>query len=63
MLFAWSFQFETQVDQSAKSDRICTALSLVRDRHRNVGGFQFAAASVSVSPPSGGSRGARDGCS
>lgn len=63
MLFARSFQFETQVDQSAKSDRICTALCPIRDLDRNVGGFQFAVASVSVSPPSGGSRGPRDGCS
>lgn len=26
-MHTWSFQFETQADQSAKSDRICTALS------------------------------------
>lgn len=39
------------------------SLSPIRDRHRNVGGFQFAVSSVSVSPHSWGSRGPRDGCS
>lgn len=50
MLFAWGFQSETQVDQNAKSDRIYTVLSPIRVRHRNVVGFQFVVASVSVSP-------------